>query len=71
MNALGVHKGTFGVLDKVIFAVGVSFLMACSQQTASKPEETAAVPKEGASKQEPAKSAPAKTQASSLEALQN
>ena len=70
MNALGVHKETFGVLGKVIFAVGVSFLMGCSQQTASKPEETAAAPKVEASKQDPTKSAPAKTQASSLEALQ-
>jgi len=70
MNALGVHKGTSGVMEKVIFAVGVSFFMGCSEQTASKPPETAAPPKLGASRQEPAKSAPTKTQASSLEALQ-
>lgn len=71
MNALGVHKGTSGVKGKAIFAVGVALFMGCSQQTASKPEETATAPKVGASKQEPAKKpAPAKTQASSLEALQ-
>ena len=70
MNLLGVHKGTSAVMGKVIFAVGVSVFMGCSQQTASKPPEAAAPPKVGASRQEPAKSAPTKTQVSSLEALQ-
>ena len=65
-----VHKAASSLIGNVIFAVGVSFFMGCSQETASKPPETAAPPKVGASGQEPSKSAPTKTQPSSLEALQ-
>jgi peptidoglycan-associated lipoprotein len=68
MNAV-VHKATSGLIGKVIFAVGVSFFMGCSQQTASKPLETAPPQKVG-TKQEPSKPTPTKTQTSSLEALQ-
>ena len=34
-----VHKVTSGFIGKVVFAVGLSFFMGCSQQTASKPQE--------------------------------
>jgi len=70
MNALGVHKGISEAMGKVIFALLLSFYMGCSQQAASKPPETAAPPKLEAGRQELSKPAPAKTQASSLEALQ-
>jgi peptidoglycan-associated lipoprotein len=64
-----VHKVTYGFIGKVVFAVGLSFFMGCSQQTASKPQETTA-PQKVEAKQEPSKATPSKTQASSLEALQ-
>jgi peptidoglycan-associated lipoprotein len=64
-----VHKVTSGFASKVVFALGLSFFMGCSQQTASKPQETTA-PQKIEVKQEPSKATPSKTQASSLEALQ-
>ena len=64
-----VHKVTFGFVGKVVFSVGLSFFMGCSQQTASKPQE-ATVPQKVEAKQEPSKATSTKTQASSLEAFQ-
>ena len=64
-----VHKVTSGFASKVVFAVGLSFFMGCSQQTASKPQEATA-PQKVEAKQQPSKATPSKTQASSLEALQ-
>ena len=37
-----VHKVTSGFIGKVVFVVGLSFFMGCSQQTASKPQEATA-----------------------------
>ena len=64
-----VHKVTSGFIGKVVFSVGLSFFMGCSQQTASKPQE-ATVPQKVEAKQEPSKATSTKTQASSLEAFQ-
>ena len=64
-----VHKVTSGFIGKVVFVVGLSFFMGCSQQTASKPQEATA-PQKVETKQESSKATPSKTQASSLEALQ-
>lgn len=63
-----VHKVTFGFIGKVVFSVGLSFFMGCSQQTASKPQE-ATTPQKVEAKQS-SKAPPTKTQTSSLEALQ-
>jgi peptidoglycan-associated lipoprotein len=63
-----VHKVTFGFIGKVVFSVGLSFFMGCSQQTASKPQEATA-PQKVEAKQS-SKAPPTKTQTSSLEALQ-
>jgi peptidoglycan-associated lipoprotein len=63
-----VHKVTFGFIGKVVFSVGLSFFMGCSQQTASKPQE-ATVPQKVEAKQS-SKAPPTKTQTSSLEAFQ-
>jgi len=64
-----VHKVTFGFIGKVVFSVGLSFFMGCSQQTASKPQEATA-PQKVEAKQEPSKATSTKRQASSLEAFQ-
>jgi peptidoglycan-associated lipoprotein len=63
-----IHKVTSGFIDKVVFYVGLSFFMGCSQQTASKPQE-ATTPQKVEAKQS-SKAPPTKTQTSSLEALQ-
>lgn len=65
-----VHKVTCGFIGKIVFFMGLSFFIGCSQQTASKPEQTTAQQKVEA-KQQLSKGTPAKpTQGSSLEALQ-
>lgn len=69
MDAL-VRKAPYSCIGKVIFATGVSFIIGCSQESATKPLAAAAPAKIAASQQEPSKSAPSKSQASSLEALQ-
>jgi len=63
-----IHKVTSGFIGKVVFYVGLSFFMGCSQQTASKPQE-ATVPQKVEAKQS-SKAPPTKTQTSSLEAFQ-
>jgi len=63
-----IHKVTSGFIGKVVFYVGLSFFMGCSQQTASKPQE-ATTPQKVEAKQS-SKAPPTKTQTSSLEALQ-
>lgn len=63
-----VHKFTSDFIGKVVFSVGLSLFIACSQQTASKPQE-ATVPQKVEAKQS-SKATPTKTQTSSLEALQ-
>jgi len=63
-----VHKVTYGLIGKIVFFMGPSLFIGCSQQT-SKPQETNASQKVEA-KQVPSKTTPTKTQASSLEALQ-
>jgi peptidoglycan-associated lipoprotein len=63
-----VHKVTYGLIGKGVLFVGLSLLIGCSQETASKPQETNASQKVEA-KQEPSKATPTKTQDSSLEAL--
>src|SRR6266702_5339555 len=63
-----VHKVTYGLIGKIVFFMGLSLFIGCSQQT-SKPQETNASQKVEA-KQVPSKTTPTKTQASSLEALQ-
>ncbi len=64
------HKVKYNLLGKVVFSAGLSFLIGCSQQTASKPQEVTP-PQKVAAKQEPSKAIPAKpSQASSLDALQ-
>ena len=70
-----VQKVTYGFIGKVVFSVGLSFFIGCSQQTAAKPEQTTAQQKVEAkkveAKQQLPKAAPSKpTQGSSLEALQ-
>jgi peptidoglycan-associated lipoprotein len=69
MNAV-VRKATSSLKSKVIFAVGACCIMGCSQETTSKPQAAAAPPAVVATQREPSKSAPTKTQSSSLEALQ-
>jgi len=64
-----VHKVTYGLIGKSVFFMGLSLFIGCSQQTASKPQETSA-PQKVEAKQVPSKPTPTKTQASSLEALQ-
>jgi peptidoglycan-associated lipoprotein len=65
-----VHHVTSGLIGKIVFAAGLSFIIGCSQQTAPKPQETTA-PQKVETKQEPSKAIPTKpSQASSLEALQ-
>jgi peptidoglycan-associated lipoprotein len=65
-----IHKITQVYIGRVVYAVGLSFFMGCSQETASKPPE-AAVPQKVAAAQKPPTSAPSKpAQVSSLEALQ-
>ncbi len=64
-----VHKATYGFIGKIVFFMGLSFFIGCSQQTASKPQE-ATPPQKVEAKQEPSKPTPTKTQASSLEAFQ-
>ncbi len=68
MNAV-VAKVTYNLIRKIVFLIGLSVVISCSQQTASKPQETTA-PQNLAAKQVPPKATPAKTQDSSLEALQ-
>ena len=69
MNAV-VLKITYGQIGRVIFAVGLSLFMGCSQETASKPQ-AATAPQKVETKKEPSKAIPAKpSQTSSLEALQ-
>jgi len=68
MNAV-IHR-IQGHIGKVVFAVGLSFFMGCSQETASKPQ-AATAPQKVETKKEPSKAIPAKpSQTSSLEALQ-
>lgn len=66
-----VHKVTSGLIGKVVFAVGLSFFVGCSQQIASKPQETTG-PQKVEAKQEPPRAAPPTkpAQGSSLDALQ-
>ncbi len=65
-----VHKIAYPLMSGVIFFMGMSFLIGCSQQTAAKPQESTP-PQKAEAKQEPAKKVPAKpSQESSLEALQ-
>ncbi len=65
-----VHKVTYYLIGKIVFAAGLSFIIGCSQQTAPKPQETSAAQKVE-TKQEPAKAMPTQpSQSSSLEALQ-
>ena len=67
---VAVHKVTPDFIGKVVFVLGLSFFMGCSQQTASKPPESTA-PQKLEAKQEPSKAVPTKpSQTSSLEALQ-
>jgi peptidoglycan-associated lipoprotein len=57
-------------MGKVVFTVGLSFLIGCSLETASK-RQTATAPQKVETKQEASKAIPAKpSQTSSLEALQ-
>jgi peptidoglycan-associated lipoprotein len=64
-----LHEVTSGLIIKIVVLTGVSFVLSCSQQTASKPQETTAL-QNVAAKQVPPKTKAAKTQDSSLEALQ-
>lgn len=65
-----VHKVAYRLVGSVVFLVGLSFLIGCSQQTAAKPQESTSPPKVEA-KQEPAKAVPkTSSQDSSLDALQ-
>ena len=54
-----VHKVTSGFIGKVVFSVGLSFFMGCSQQTASKPQEATA-PQKVEAKQKSSKRHPPK-----------
>ena len=65
-----VHKVTYNLIGKIVFAAGLSFIIGCSQQTAPKPQETTASQKVE-TKQDPSKAISTKpSQTSSLEALQ-
>jgi len=69
MNAV-VLKITYGQIGRVIFAVGLSLFMGCSQETAAKPQ-AATAPQKVEAKQQVSKAIPTKpSQTSSLEALQ-
>ena len=50
---------TYGQIGRFVFAVGVSFFVGCSQETASKPQETRA-PQKIEAKQEASKAIPTK-----------
>ena len=65
-----MHKVTYNLIGKIIFAAGLSLIIGCSQQTAPKPQETTASQKVE-TKQDPSKAISTKpSQTSSLEALQ-
>jgi peptidoglycan-associated lipoprotein len=65
-----IHKVRYRWVGKIIFLMGLSFFIGCSEQTAAKPQETNP-PQKAEAKQEPAKPLAAKpSQESSLEALQ-
>lgn len=64
-----LHKMTHSLIRRTVFLVGLSFFIGCSQQTASKAQETT-LPQNVAAKQVPPKTTATKTQDSSLEALQ-
>ena len=65
-----IHKITQVYIGRVVYAVGLSFFMACSQQTAPKPQEAIA-PQKIEVKQQSSKTVPTTSaQVSSLEALQ-
>ena len=70
MNAV-VLKITYGQIGRVVFAVGLSLFMGCSQETAPKPQAPTA-PQKIEAKQQPSKAIPPTkpSQTSSLEALQ-
>ena len=69
MNAV-IHR-IHGHIGKVVFAVGLSLFMGCSQETAPKPQAPTA-PQKVEAKQQPSKAIPPTkpSQTSSLEALQ-
>ncbi len=64
-----LHEVTSGLIIKIGVLTGLSFVLSCSQQTVSKPQETTA-PQNVAAKQVPPKTPATKTQDSSLDAFQ-
>ena len=64
-----IHNIQYSVISKVILLLALTSAIGCSQQTASKPQETSALQKSEA-RQQASSAVPAKTQDSSLEAFQ-